>query len=136
MLAYLVLLLYHVNSSAFLENSMNLGIGSSCGGTTVYEVTNFVVSPWPITPGEVGQIIMTGVFHEAAHINEIFLTTTYNSQSTTVNTIEVQQSFAAGTTKQFQFRNQFSSIAGSYLSKVELVISQPISCWQFAYTLN
>ncbi|OMJ85600.1 hypothetical protein SteCoe_13079 [Stentor coeruleus] len=136
MLAYLVFLLYQANSSATIENRINLAIGSNCGSSATYQVTSFIVSPWPISPGEVGEIIMTGTFHDTVHVDEIFILTTYNSESTSVNTIEVQQTFNAGTTKEFQFRNQFSNKQGSYLSKVELVTSTPISCWQFAYTLD
>ncbi|OMJ91417.1 hypothetical protein SteCoe_5996 [Stentor coeruleus] len=136
MLSYLALLLYHASSSVSLVKKVNLEVGSNCGSAAIYQVTSFVVTPWPIDPNEVGEIIMTGIFHQAVHVDDIFYATTYNSQSTTALTIAVQESFAVNATKTFEFTSQFSNEAGSYVGKVQLLTSQLISCWQFEYTLD
>jgi hypothetical protein len=60
-----------------LEGSQGFNCGSS---TDIYQVTNFVVTPWPMTKNTTLKLVMTGTMTETETIKDIYINVIYQGK--------------------------------------------------------
>ena len=75
---------------------MSLKIGQSCNpGTSSYNATSFVLTPWPATPGTIVSFNMTGTFVSAQNVTQLKIAQFNGSQWKYVDW-DIHTSYSAG----------------------------------------
>ena len=112
-------------------------VGSQCIKDPKFNVTSFVVSPWPIYYSQQYQISMTGVFLADEYVEQIYIGLKYLVQPFWHYSYQqVRASFSKGETKTFDISVEGPSFIGNYKEQVVLHRStfSSISCWEFDFT--
>ena len=123
-------------SSEFLE-SIGASVGESCDAHSVFVVSNFGVTPFPVTPGVQLTLTMAGTFNRAIYVANIATRSSYNKGHWDYHYTDIDQAFAYGQIYTFTFTMTSGTGSGEYLQEVFLEEKQGkgISCWTFTYHL-
>ena len=115
-----------------------VGIGQTCDKDGLYVVSNFTVSPFPVTSGIQMTFNMVGTFRTNIYVANVAVRTSYNKGHWVYKYEDIDQSFSNGQIYTFSFTLTSGTGNGEYLEEIFLEEKQGkgISCWTFTYTLG
>ena len=65
------LLIYQIRAKTF--EIKQLSVGQNCGPTNIYDITAVYIVPWPPVIGQLGNIVMEGLFMTSTFVEEFML---------------------------------------------------------------
>ncbi|OMJ85469.1 hypothetical protein SteCoe_13230 [Stentor coeruleus] len=132
MIAYLVLLVL-ANASSNFESYQS--VGANCSATiTPFQITSFVVNPWPITNQTSVDVSVTGTLSATTYVNEFWISSTsqnyFNNQQATIS----RQYFPGSITFPITYQVQYPSAYWLAVFTLRDSNFKILACWQFGYT--
>jgi hypothetical protein len=128
-------LLFSLLFAAVCASPSVIGMGNTCDDKSEFVTTNFTISPFPPTAGEVYNVEMDGTFRIALYVANVAVRTSYNGGKYTYKYFDVDQKFAAGQDNAFKFSLTAGNGSGLYTCQVFLEEKQGhgFSCWEYTY---
>ncbi|OMJ92199.1 hypothetical protein SteCoe_5074 [Stentor coeruleus] len=115
--------------------TLSKAVGQNCGNTSVFDIYEVDVAPWPPSPGKPGAIAMVGKFLKKTYVQEMVVGICYNSMIWNYYPEDIDKTWNAGENGKFEMVIAFPTKRGSYISNVQLTAGDHICCWQFSYNI-
>ena len=133
----LIMLVLSIYASLFLEPKLQGNMGQSCSLFPLLSISNFTVSPWPVTASMKLSCNMVGILKENEVIGDLILGQNYKNTWDYTN-ITVNAAYTKGQTFNYTFNVLAGSQPGTYEEQVTVrvnVTQDSICCWQFSYII-
>lgn len=132
MLAHLVFLMV-ASASPVFESLQSVGM--NCSATaTAYQITSFVVNPWPITNQTSVDISVTGTLSTTTYVNEFWISSTSQNYFNNQQVIISRQYFPGSLTFPITYQVQYPSAYWVAVITLRDSNFKVLACWQFGYT--
>ena len=136
----LISVLALASASGFLELVPQASnVGAVCSSGPGFEVSTFVLNPWPPTRNENVSMNMTGTFTSTETLNAIVINVNYNGVSFDQVVLPRSGTYTKGESYKDGYTAFFPTIApsGKYSVNLELrnTANAYISCWNVPFTL-
>lgn len=122
-------------------SKLSTGIGQNCNiSLNLYQVSSFVVTPWPPNRNNNLSMTMTGVMAQAETLKTMEIFVFFNGSSFYHESIAETGTYTAGQIATVNFMVYLPSIApsGNYQVQVKLTNTSGayLNCWQVSFTLS
>lgn len=113
-------------------------IGESCAKNPVFVLSNFTVTPYPITIYSPYVIFMNGTFSDSETVKYIYIGTKYSINPWNYVSQDVNESYKKHSTANFSVTMQSFTAKGGYTVQTTLHRTNHdiLSCWQFDFIIN
>lgn len=137
MKSFIATLVLCLVSGLVVEENMSKQVGSICSQNSVFNVTSFIVDPWPIVKAQTFAFNMTGIFTIIDNVNRLSIGTNYNGRDWNYVYEYINKNYNQGQVVSFNYTSNAGEIIGNYRVQITVESSQRqiLSCWEFDYFL-